>query len=248
VLDLLEEYPSCELSFGELLELLPAMRVRQYSISSSPRWNPERCTLTVAVLDGPALSGHGRFHGTCSSYLARLRAGDAVPVAIRTPNVPFHPPASNATPIVMICAGTGLAPFRGFLQERAARRAAGEASGEALLFFGCDHPEVDFLYRDEIAAWERDGVVTVFPAWFREPDGDVTFVQHRLWKERARFREAFERGATVFLCGDGERMAPAVRETLCRIRQEATGGTEAEASRWLREIEREGRYVPDVFA
>ena len=247
VLDLLEEYPSCELSFGEFLELLPAMRVRQYSISSSPRWNAAHCTLTVAVVDGPARSGRGRYRGICSSYLAGLRVGDQAAVAIRSPNVPFHPPASSATPVVMICAGTGLAPFRGFLQERAARRAAGEATGEALLFFGCDHPDVDFLYRDEIAAWERDGVVTVLPAFFRQPDGDVTFVQHRLWQERARFRDVFARGATVYLCGDGERMAPAVRETLVRMHREETGCTDDEAAAWLRTLEREGRYVPDVF-
>ena len=248
VLELLEQYASCVLTFADFLELLPAMRVRQYSVSSSPRDNPARCTLTVSVVDAEAWSGQGRFHGTCSSYLARLRPGDPVAVAVRTPNVPFHPPASNATPMVLVCAGTGLAPFRGFLQERALRQASGEPAGPALLFFGCDHPDVDFLYREELARWEAEGVVEVLPAFFRQPEGEVSFVQHRLWKERERVRALLARGATVFLCGDGSRMAPAVRETLARLHQEAAGGSDADATRWLAELEREGRLVVDVFS
>ena len=248
VLDLLEIYPSCELSLGELLELLPAMRVRQYSISSSPRANPSRCTVTVAVTAGPAWSGRGEFHGTCSSFLARLLPEDQVPIAIRTPNVPFHPPALNSTPVVMICAGTGLAPFRGFLQERALRHAHGEPAGPALLFFGCDHPDVDLLYRDELENWERQGIVTLYPAFFRKPDGEVTFVQHRVWREREKIRELYRQGAIFFLCGDGQYMAPAVRETLAKIYQETAGCSDEEASTWLLEMEHKGRYVPDVFA
>jgi cytochrome P450/NADPH-cytochrome P450 reductase len=247
VLDLLERYPSCDIPFAAFLELLPAMRVRQYSIASSPLAGPARCALTVAVVEGSAWSDNGTFHGLCSSHLARRQPGERVPAAIRTPNVPFRPPASNAEPMVMICAGTGLAPFRGFVEERALRRRAGEPAGEALLFFGCDHPDVDFLYRDELAAWQDEDAVTIFPAYFRQPDGDIIFVQHRLWQERARIRELFAKGATFYLCGDGLLMAPAVRQTLARIHQEESGCTEAEAEAWLRALEREGRFVPDVF-
>ncbi|WNG21205.1 bifunctional cytochrome P450/NADPH--P450 reductase [Cystobacter fuscus] len=248
VLDLLEQYTSCILTFGDFLELLPAMRVRQYSVSSSPRADPTVCTLTVAVVDAEAWSGQGRFHGTCSSYLARLRPGEQVAVAVRTPNAPFHPPASNATPIIMVGAGTGLAPFRGFIQERALRHARGEAAGPALFFFGCDHPEVDFLYREELATWEREGVVKVLPAFFRQPEGDVLFVQHRLWKEREQVKALLAQGAMFFICGDGRRMAPAVRETLARIHQETVGCSEAEATAWLEGMEKQGRLVADVFA
>ncbi|MFY0581783.1 hypothetical protein ACN28S_52660 [Cystobacter fuscus] len=179
---------------------------------------------------------------------ARLRPGEQVAVAVRTPNAPFHPPASNATPIILVGAGTGLAPFRGFIQERALRHARGEAAGPALFFFGCDHPEVDFLYREELAAWEREGVVKVLPAFFRQPEGDVMFVQHRLWKEREQVKALLAQGAMFFLCGDGRRMAPAVRETLARIHQETVGCSEAEATAWLEGMETQGRLVADVFA
>ncbi len=248
VLELLEAWPSCDVNLGQFLEMLPAMRVRQYSISSSPRMDPAQCSLTVAVVDAPAWSGQGQFRGTCSSYLSRMKVGDQVPVAIKTPNVPFHPPASNATPVVMICAGTGLAPFRGFVQERALRDAAGEKAGPALLFFGCDHPDVDFLYREELEAWERDGIVALLPAFYRKPEGDITFVQHRLWQEREKVRALFRQGAIVFLCGDGLNMAPAARQTLADIYKETVGCTDEQASIWLAEMERSGRYVPDVFA
>jgi cytochrome P450/NADPH-cytochrome P450 reductase len=151
--------------------------------------------------------------------------------------------------MVMICAGTGLAPFRGFLQERAIQAAAGQRVGRALLFFGCDHPDADLLYREELEAWQRAGVVDVRPAFTYAPDGDVTFVQHRVWKDRADVAELFRQGATVYVCGDGRRMAPAVRDTLVRIYEEASRVTRAEAEQWADQVEREhGRFVADVFA
>jgi cytochrome P450/NADPH-cytochrome P450 reductase len=247
VLDLVEENLACSLSFAAFLEMLPPMRPRQYSISSSPQWNAGRCTLTVAVVDAPAWSGRGQYRGTCSAYLARLAPGNQVAVTVRAPHTPFHPPASLATPMIMVAAGTGMAPFRGFVQERALRSQAEGAAAETLLFFGCDHPDVDFLYREELAAWEATGAVEVHPAFFRAPEGEVTFVQHRLWQERARVRELLERGAHLFICGDGARMAPAVRQTLARIHQEATSVSDEQARAGLDRLERDGRYVADVF-
>jgi len=249
VLDLLERYPSCTPGLAAFLEMLPPARARQYSISSSPLWNAQHCTLTVAIVDAPALSGRGRYQGMASSYLANCTPGTRVAIAVRSSNDHFHPPVSPETPMVMVCAGTGLSPFRGFLQERATQAQNGRSVGPSLLFFGCDHPDVDFLYRDELAAWEAAGIVSVRPAFYKQPQGDVMFVQHRVWQDRADVADLFRRGASVFVCGDGRHMAPAVRQTFVRIYQEASGVSAEEAEAWVDRIEREtGRYVSDVFA
>jgi cytochrome P450/NADPH-cytochrome P450 reductase len=247
VLDLLEEFPACELPFGVFLELLPAMKPRRYSISSSPLQSPERCAITLAVVDAPAWSGRGRYRGTCSSHLARVEPGTRIQAVIREPHSPFRPPEDPSVPVVMIGAGTGLAPFRGFIQERAGLAERGTSLGKALLFFGCDHPEVDFLYREELEAWQARGVVEVFPAFFRQEREGVTFVQHRLWAERERVGALLDAGARLYVCGDGRYMAPAVRETVVRIHQERAGCTAEQAAAWLRELEQRQRYLADVF-
>jgi len=249
VIDLLDRFHACSLDFAHYLGMLPVMKARQYSISSSPLWNPRHATLTVAALDAPAWGGDHRHRGVASSYLASLAPGDRLSVAVRQSNERFQPPADPTTPMIMVCAGSGIAPFRGFLQERAVQQDGGQEVGPALLFFGCDRPDIDFLYRDELAEWERRGVVTVLPTFADEPEDDMRFVQHRIWAERQRVVSLFADGATVFVCGDGKNMAPAVREVLVRIYREVSGVDEGTANRWADAIEREhGRYVADVFS
>jgi cytochrome P450/NADPH-cytochrome P450 reductase len=249
VLDLLERFPACELGFEAYLAALPPMRARQYSISSSPLSDPSRCSLTVAVVDAPALAGGRRHLGVASTYLAESQVGDRISVAVRSSQTAFHPPQDPAVPIIMICAGSGVAPFYGFLQERAIQKAGGRDVGQALLFFGVTHPNVDYLYNEEFAAWEGQGVVEVLPAFAAQPIGDVKFVQHRVWAERHRIVDLFRQGAIVYVCGDGRHMAPAVREALVNIYREAANVDEQSAQAWAEAIEREHcRYVSDVFA
>ncbi len=249
VLDLLERAHSSRITFAQFLAMLPLLRARQYSISSSPLGNDAEASLTIAVVDAPALSGQGRFKGVASTYLATMQPGDRLSVAVRPSQSGFHPPADPKIAMVMVCAGTGVAPFRGFLQERAAQKAAGREVGRALLFFGVDHPDVDYLYREEFASWEAMGVVEMRPAFSSQPDGDILFVQHRVWKDRAEVAQLFREGAQFFVCGDGRHMAPAVRETFIRIYQRATQIDDAGANAWADKMEHEhGRYVSDVFA
>jgi len=142
-----------------------------------------------------------------------------------------------------------VAPFRGFLQDRAAQKQGGQEVGPALLFFGTNHPDVDYLYREEFGRWQEAGVATLLPAFSQKPDGEVSFVQHRVWAERARVSELFRQGGTVYVCGDGRYMAPAVRETLIRIYKEASGASDSDVEKWADMVEHEhGRYVSDVFA
>lgn len=248
-LDLLERYQSVQLGLGEFLSMLPSMRARQYSISSSPLWSADQVTLTIAVVDAPALSGSGHYVGVASGMLAEAQPGDRLSVAVRPSNARFHPPSDPKVPMVLICAGSGIAPFRGFLQERALQKQGGQEVGPSVLFFGVDAADVDFLYREEFAEWERLGVVEVLPAFSATPSEGVQFVQDRVWKERRRVAELFEAGAMVFLCGDGQRMAPAVRAALINIYREASGVSEEAAQAWADEVEHErGRFVSDVFA
>ncbi len=237
LLDLLDETPACPLTFGAFLEMLPPMRARLYSIASSPAVDARRAALTVSVLDAPAWSGLGRHHGVASTHLAKLPVGATVRVALRSPNTPFRVPDA-AVPMVMIGAGSGIAPFRGFLQDRAAQRAAGVSVAPSLLYFGCDDPAVDLLYRDELARWESDGIVSLRATFCRAPVNDQVFVQHRLVAEADAVRATVAAGATVFLCGDGAKVAPAVRAALATVLGADTLAT----------LEREGRFVADVFS
>lgn len=248
VLDLLERFPSVQLPFATYLQFLTPLTPRRYSISSSPLWSEDHVTLTVAVLSAPALSGSGIYEGAASTYLAGARPGTKVAVTVRPSNVAFHPPQSPATPVVMVCAGSGVAPFRGFVQDRALRaEAEGVAPGPALLFFGCDARDTDLLYADEFAQWEP--AVSLRPAFSEEPEGEVRFVQDRLWADRADVVELVRHGAVFYVCGDGRRMAPAVYDTCLRIYRDATGATAEEAESWLSDMERNrSRYVSDVFA
>ena len=169
ILDILEEHANIKLPFGTYLEMLPAMRVRQYSISSSPLHNSQRPTLTVSVVEAPALSGKTElFLGVASTFLAGLRAGDVVQIAVRAASAAFHPPEDPSVPMVMFAAGSGFAPMRGFLQERAVQKQAGREVAKSLLFFGCRSPREDFLYGDsDLKEWQELDIVEVRPAFSR---------------------------------------------------------------------------------
>lgn len=247
VFDLLEEYPACELPFHLYLEMLSLLAPRYYSISSSPAGEAQRCSVTVGVVEAPASSGRGIYKGVCSNYLARRRAGDTVHATIKETKAGFRLPDDNAVPIIMIGPGTGLAPFRGFLQERAARKAQGATLGPAMLFFGCRHPEQDFIYADELKAFAADGVSELHTA-FSRADGPKTYVQHLVAAQKDRVWELIQKGAIVYVCGDGGRMEPDVKATLMSIYRERTGVDADAAARWIEEMGTRNRYVLDVWA
>ena len=150
VFDLLEEHPACELPFHAYLEMLSLLAPRYYSISSSPSVDRSRCSITVGVVEGVANSGRGIYKGVCSNYLASRRAGETIHATVRETKAGFRLPEDASIPIIMIGPGTGLAPFRGFLQQRAALKARGTTLGPSMLFFGCRHPDQDFLYAEEL--------------------------------------------------------------------------------------------------
>ncbi|KIP12117.1 hypothetical protein PHLGIDRAFT_98480 [Phlebiopsis gigantea 11061_1 CR5-6] len=249
ILDLLEEHSDIELSFSAFLSLLPSMRIRQYSISSSPLWNAQRVTLTISVIDAPAISGRKEpFLGVASTYLASLRPGDRVQMAVRASATAFHLPQDPRTPLVLLCAGSGLAPMRGFLQERALQKKAGREVGRVVLFFGCRNPADDYLYRDsDLKEWEELGAVEIYPAFSRAPEKSegCKYVQDRLWHERRALDGLYEAGAKWFVCGSG-RVSRGVKEVLTAMIKEVKGSSDEEAAAAF-ERATVGRYATDIF-
>jgi cytochrome P450/NADPH-cytochrome P450 reductase len=247
VFDLLEEYPACELPFHAYLEMLSLLAPRYYSISSSPSGDGSRCSVTVGVVEAPASSGRGVYKGVCSNYLAGRRAGDTIHATVRETKAGFRLPDDPAVPIIMIGPGTGLAPFRGFLQERADRRAKGAKLGPAMLFFGCRHPEQDYLYADELKAFAADGVTELHTA-FSRADGPKTYVQHLVAAQKDQVWNLIDRGAIVYVCGDGGKMEPDVKAALVTIYRERSGGDADAGLRWIDDLGARNRYVLDVWA
>jgi cytochrome P450/NADPH-cytochrome P450 reductase len=235
------------LPFVEYLSMLPLMTPRYYSISSSPLGEPERCSVTVGVVRGPALDGRGEFEGVCSNHLAGRELGARINAFVKESKSGFALPDDPAQAIVMIGPGTGLAPFRGFLEERRALHARGVALGRALLFFGCRHPNEDFLYRAELEEAAARGLVELHVAFSREGPAK-RYVQHALAECAGDVLDLIESGATVYVCGDGSAMEPQVRQTLLDLYDKRHAG-EAEASTaWLEDLIARNRYVLDVWA
>lgn len=251
VLDLLEEFPMSTLSLGEFLDMMPPMRVRQYSISSSSLADPSVCTLTYTVVNAPAFSGHQRFYGVASNYLANREVGERMLVAVRPSR--FHPPTDTKTPVIMACAGTGIAPFRGFVEERALQIKAGQTLGPALLFAGCAGPDQGVLYGDLFDEWQRIGAVDVRYAFSHEPDQSqgCKHIQDRIWHDRNDCARLFTGGGKVYLCGSGA-LGNEVADTMKKIymqRAEDAGlrMTTEQATEWLNQIKQD-RFISDVFA
>jgi cytochrome P450 / NADPH-cytochrome P450 reductase len=247
VLDLLERYPSCRLPFEEFLDMLPPLRPRYYSISSSPMVEPEVCSITTGVLLSPSRDGDGLFAGICSNHLARQAPNSTVFTFVREPTIAFRPPADPSVPMIMIGAGTGLAPFRGFLQERAAVAEQGTPVAGSLLFFGCRDPEQDELYGDELRALAKLSGTTLRTVFSGRPEQGRRYVQHELAHRHQEVWDLLERGASVFVCGNANTLAPGVRAALADIYREHTGASSAQAQDWLAELRAADRFLEDIW-
>lgn len=243
LLDLLAAHPAAALSLASLVELSAPIAPRFYSIASSPLTSPDAVDLIVGTSAAPAWSGLGEHRGFASSYMADVGAGDQLFGYIRRPNPPFAPPADPAVPMILIGPGTGFAPLRGFLQERTVQ----EGAATSLLFFGCRHPDHDWFCRAEMEQWQADGIVDLHLAFSAVQSHPWPYVQDALWAEQNKVWGAIEAGAAIYLCGDGRFMAPAVRDTLIRIRMQQAGGEHAAGSEWLEAMIEDGRFHQDVF-
>lgn len=247
LIDLLEMHRSCTLPFNVYLEMLPPLRLRYYSISSSPLVDPQTASITVGVVEGPARSGRGNYAGVCSTYLADLTPGDTVMGFVRNPNTPFRLPLDPSTPLIMVSAGTGLAPFRGFLQERAMTQERGETVGPSLLFFGFRDPEQDYLYEAELSGYAARGITTIIPAISRAEGQPKRYAQQVIREHDNEVWNLLQQGASIYVCGDASRMAPEVRATFADIYQQQTGLSATEADEWLTGLTAANRYLVDIW-
>jgi cytochrome P450 / NADPH-cytochrome P450 reductase len=251
LLDLLEDYPACAMPFEVFLDRLPPLRPRYYSISSSPLVSPEMCSVTTGVLRGPARSGIGDFNGVCSTYLESNAPNSTVFAFVREPTIAFRPPEDPQRPMIMIGAGTGLAPFRGFLQERAAQRAEGTAVATSLLFFGCRTSAEDYLYEDELRRYEADGVVKVDAVFSREGDSQRRYVQDAIVQRADEVWDLIDnQNANIYVCGNASTMAPGVRTALIQVfrMKSVTGSTiGTDGNNWLAGLRADGRFLEDIW-
>ena len=255
VLDLLELHPSLNLPFSEFLASLTPTRVRHYSIASSPLASQTRATITYGIISGPAFSGHGNFAGVTGTYLSTLKPGDKIQVSVRpSAKALFKLPLSTDTPLLMFCSGTGLAPFRGFIQQRAIQASAnpGRKLAPALLFVGCRSESKDRLYAAEFDTWRTQGVVDMRYSFSREKESSdgCGYVQDRLLRDRADVVEMWMKGARVYVCGSGgfvKEVSHAAKE-IARERRRAMGEELSERElEALFEEQMAGRTATDVF-
>ena len=241
VIDLLLRCPSAKLTPKEFVGLLAKLQPRLYSISSSPKAHPGEVHLTIAAV---RYESHSRTRkGVCSTFLAdRVEADTPVPVFVQTSHG-FRIPADGSKPIIMIGPGTGIAPFRAFLEERRAT----SATGKNWLFFGDQKAASDFLYREQLEAMLAEGSLTRLDTAFSRDQADKIYVQTRMLEQAAELWRWLEDGAHLYVCGDAKRMAKDVDAALHEIIQNAGGKTADEAKAYVAKLKSDKRYQRDVY-
>lgn len=240
VVDILQAYPQAKFTAEELVKVLRKLQPRLYSIASSPKAYPEDIHLTVAIV---RYELHGRKRqGVCSTYLADRVNGGTMPVFIHSAKH-FRQPEDPSVPVIMVGPGTGIAPFRAFLQEREVLR----APGKSWLFFGDRNRSTDFLYEDEVNAWRERGVLHRLDTAFSRDQEEKVYVQHRMLENAAELWKWLEEGAYFYVCGDASRMAKDVDEALHRVVEDAGGKSKEEAETYVEELKKTKRYRKDVY-
>ncbi len=238
-IDLLARLP-VSASAHEWVRVLKRLQPRLYSISSSPKEHPGEVHLTVSPVRYN-FQGVPR-RGVCSTYLADRSPGDRVAVYLQ-PSSNFRPPSDPDTPMIMVGPGTGIAPFRGFLQER---RALGH-TGPNWLFFGEQHAATDYYYRDELEQMRNDGFLTELDLAFSRDQREKVYVQHLMRQRGAQLWHWLQDGAQLYVCGTADPMAKDVDRALCEIAAEH-GRLEPDAAKeYVRSLSSDKRYHRDVY-
>lgn len=241
VVDVVTDFPPQSIDAQTFVDSLRRLRAREYSIASSYNANPDEVHLTIAAVRYESENGYRE--GVASTYLAdRREPGETVPIYIQR-NKNFKLPEDRDVPVIMIGPGTGVAPFRAFLEEREYQG----ASGQNWLFFGDRRFRTDFLYQLDWQRWLKSGVLQRMDVAFSRDSEQKVYVQDRM-RERSRDLYAWlEEGAYLYVCGDAEYMAPDVHQALIDIVREEGGRTDEQAQAYVKQLQRDKRYQRDVY-
>jgi len=252
VTHILEDLPSCKPAIDHLLELLPRLQPRFYSISSSSKVHKDAVHVTAVVIEYETPTGRTN-NGVCTKWLQPMIPDDnnsdnvhRVPIYVRRSQ--FRLPNRVQTPVIMIGPGTGVAPFRGFIQERAFQKEQGKPVGETHLYFGCRNKDKDFIYREELEKYVEDEVLTLHTAFSRDQEKKIYVTdlmrQHmdHLWYLIGK------KGAHVYVCGDAKMMAKDVRNIILEVVK--TGGemSDEDGEKYVKKMEQQKRYSADVWS
>ena len=241
ILDLLLQFPTIEISAAEFIALLKPLQHRAYSISSSGKMHPESVHLTVASV---RYKSHDRDHkGVCSTYMADLVDNRTDVKIFFSPNTSFRVPEDDSLPIIMVGPGTGIAPFRAFLQERQYRK----SSGKNWLLFGDRNKATDYIYHDEIEAMQTSGVLTRLDLAFSRDQEEKIYVQDKMHENGAEMFSWLEQGGSFYVCGDANYMAKDVDKALHGLIEKHGNKSAEQAVEYVNQMKKEKRYVRDVY-
>lgn len=241
VIDTLIATPTAKPKAAAFIATLKKLQPRLYSISSSPDAHPDEVHLTVGTVRYE--SAGRRRSGVCSTFLAEHAHAAGQALINVHPNSSFRLPENHDTPVIMIGPGTGIAPFRAFLEARA----AAHAKGHNWLFFGDQHEKSDFLYRDEILAWQSSGLLTHLDlAWSRDQPEKI-YVQHKILAAAHELWRWLENGAHLYICGDASRMAKDVHNALLQVAQTAGSLSPEAAAKYIETLQTAKCYLRDVY-
>ena len=240
VIDPLLAHPAAKFTPEEFVKCLRKLQPRLYSIASSQKAHASEVHLTVAAV---RYETHGRKReGVCSTFLSDRADNSSVPVFVHTAKH-FRVPEDLSTHVIMVGPGTGIAPFMAFLQER---KVSG-ATGQNWLFFGDQKAATDFLYREELEAWQKEGVLHKLSTAFSRDQSEKIYVQHRMLEAAEELYAWLEQGAYFYICGDASRMAKDVDAALHQVVEKAGGKSSEEAAAYVEELKKSKRYRKDVY-